>query len=190
MNKGGNMQEKSEMRQIAKMMAKAISADEEFGENTGIILGELRRLKPECRLALKEAYIWSRKAPAEEREDLFQELFARLWEGKVAEEKLAYTIARCDWRDWWRKYKVRQHYSLDEPMDDTEGAKTLSEILVGEADFEAKMCLHLDCQAILNAMPKYAREAITKRLYGKPIRPNERRLLDQWAKANMSLLVD
>ena len=182
-------QKQGELRQVAKMMARVISPDEELGENIGIILGELKGLKPECRLALKEAYIWSRKAPAEEREDLFQELFLRLWEGKVAEEKLAYAIARCDWRDWWRKYKVRQHFSLDEPLDDTEGAKSLSEMLVGEAEFETKMCLHLDCQTIINAMPKYVKEVVTRHLYGRPIRPNERRLIDRWAKANMSLLV-
>ena len=183
------MQEQEELTQVAKMMARAISPDEEFGENTRIILGELRGLEPECRLALKEAYIWSRKAPAEEREDLFQELFLRLWEGKVEDEKLAYSVARCDWRDWWRKYKVREHYSLDKPLGDAEDSKTLSETLVGEAEFEAKMCLHMDCQAILNAMPRYVKEAATRRLYGRPIRPNERRLIDQWAKANMSLLV-
>ncbi|GAH01794.1 unnamed protein product, partial [marine sediment metagenome] len=55
--------------------------------------------------------------------------------------KLAYAIARCDWIDFWKRYKIRQHLSLDSVTEDESGNPvTLAEMLVGETEFERKMC--------------------------------------------------
>jgi hypothetical protein len=44
------------------------------------------------------AYIFSRKIPKQEREDLFQDIALKLIEADTPEQRLAYAIARCDWQ--------------------------------------------------------------------------------------------
>ena len=72
---------------------------------------------------LKMAYIFSRKVPRQEREDFFQDIALILLEKQIDNQRLAYAIARCDWRDWWKKYKIRQHYSLDSVTEDEAGCQ-------------------------------------------------------------------
>ncbi len=91
-------------RDIAKMLATALPVEgEDFRECVESNLEAVKAMPAEAKTALKVAYVFSRKVPREEREDMFQDLALTLFKAKTREEKLAYAIARCDWLDWWKK---------------------------------------------------------------------------------------
>lgn len=192
---------KVDYRSIAKMMASALPVDgEEFGQAVNNYLTAIKRLATPAKLALKAAYIFSRKVPREEREDLFQDLTIAVLKANTKDAKLAYAVARCDWQDWGRKYKVRQHFSLDTVIDDDSGNPvTLAELLVGETEFEFKMDGKMDAERIWDKLPADIKPLIQKRLLGKPLsserkRGNqktdsalsntERQRLNRWIKAD------
>ena len=172
-------------RHVAKMLASALPVEgQEFGLKVEHYLDTIKRLPQEAKIALKSAYIFSRKVPREEREDLFQDIALAVLKVKTEDERLAYAIARCDWRDFWKAYKIRQHYSLDSVIEDTEGNPvTLGELLVGEAEFERKMNGKLDAERIYNTLPLNIQPLIDKRLIGKPLNQTERKRLSRYVKA-------
>jgi len=172
-------------RHVAKMLASALPVEgQEFGLKVEHYLDTIKRLPQEAKIALKSAYIFSRKVPREEREDLFQDIALAVLKVKTEDERLAYAIARCDWRDFWKAYKIRQHYSLDSVVDDSEGNPfTLGELLVGETEFERKMNGKLDAERIYNTLPLNIQPLIDKRLIGKPLNQTERKRLSRYVKA-------
>jgi len=172
-------------RHVAKMLASALPVEgQEFGLKVEHYLDTIKRLPQEAKTALKSAYIFSRKVPREEREDLFQDITLAVLKVKTKDERLAYAIARCDWRDFWKAYKIRQHYSLDSVIEDTEGNPvTLGELLVGEAEFERKMNGKLDAERIYNLLPLHIQPIIDKRLIGKALNSSERNKLNRYVKA-------
>ena len=137
-------------RDIAKMLASALPIEGEgFREKVESNLKTIQSLGTEAKTALKSAYIFSRKVPRQEREDLFQELALAVLKARTKDEKLAYAIARCDWLNWWKKYKIRQHYSLDTIVEDEDGnPRQMAELIVGEVDFEYKMDGKVDAERI------------------------------------------
>ncbi len=171
-------------RHIAKMIASALPVEgKEFGDKVEQYLDTIKRLPQEAKVALKSAYIFSRKVPREEREDLFQDIALAILKVKTKDERLAYAVARCDWQDFWRKYKIRQHYSLDSVVDDTEGNPvTLGEMLVGEAEFERKMDGKLEAERIFNALPSNIQPLINKRLIGNTLNKQERNALNYYVR--------
>jgi hypothetical protein len=171
-------------RKIAIMLAKHLPLeDEEFKQKVDQLIAEIKKLPKQQRIALRSAYIFSQKAPKEEREDLFQDLILNLLEASPADEKLAYSIARCDWRNWWAKYPLREHYSLDSVIEDEDGEEvTLGELLVGETEFEAKVCGKLDAARIWRSLPKDIKPVIKKRLAGRALTNTERSRLNRWIK--------
>ena len=131
-------------RDIAKMLCRAFPLEgQDFASKVEEYLANIKRLPTESKLALKTAYIFSRKVPREEREDMFQELVIGVLEVKTKDEPFAYAVARCDWRNWWQKYMTRQHFyggSLNKTVVDSDGQEIqLAELIVGEAEFENKM---------------------------------------------------
>jgi hypothetical protein len=90
-------------RDIAKMLVSALPVEgEEFGEIVNTYLETIKSLPKNAKLALKSAYVFSRKVPREDREDLFQDLALAVLKVKTEDERLAYTVARFDWMNWWR----------------------------------------------------------------------------------------
>ena len=172
-------------RHVAKMLASALPVEgQEFGLKVEQNLETIKRLPQEAKTALKSAYIFSRKVPREEREDLFQDITLAVLKVKTKDERLAYAIARCDWQDFWKHYKIRQHYSLDSVTEDTEGNPvTLGELIVGEAEFERKMDGKLDAERIYNTLPLHIQPIIDKRLLGKALNQTERKRLNRYIKA-------
>lgn len=194
-------------RDIAKMLVKAMPVElEAFSDKVNGYLDTIKAMPGEAKIALKSAYIFSRKVPREEREDLFQDLALAILKTKTGDERLAYAIARCDWRNWWSKFRIRQHYSLDQVIDHDDGSPiTLGEMIVGECEFELKIDGDLDGQRIWDRLPSNIKPLILKRLEGKPIitryqkgRPKseatltdcERKRLNRWIhKEGYQLLV-
>ena len=105
-------------RQIAKHLVKGLPLEgAAFKAEVDEVTKAIDKLAAEQRQALKCAYVFASKVPRQEREDVFQELFTKLLENGATSERLQYVIARCDWVEWWRRYKVRQNYSLDVNLD-------------------------------------------------------------------------
>lgn len=164
---------------------------------------KLEHLGTNAKLAVEAGYIFSRKVPIDERQDLFQELFVAVLDSGTENPAFAYTIARRDWQDWWRSYKVRSHFYggyLSEVITNSDGEETeLAELLVGEVEFERKQIEKLDGERLWQQIPADIQVLITKRLQGKPLgaprlrkagRPKsngslndtERQRLNRWVK--------
>ena len=171
-------------RHVAIMMASALTIEgEDFRNKVEANLEAIKALPGEQKTALKMAYIFSRKVPHQEREDLFQDIAVKLIEANTSEQRLAYAIARCDWRDWWKKYKIRQHYSLDSVTEDEDGnPATLGELIIGESEFELKMDGKLDARKIWHKLPENIKLIVTNRLIGKALTNTERSTLNRWVK--------
>ena len=181
---------KVEYRAIAKMLCKALPVDgQEFADKINEYTAVIKALPPAAKLALKSAYIFSQKVPREEREDLFQDIALAVLQAKATDERLAYAIARCDWQNWWPKYKIRQHYSLDSVVEDSEGGRvSFGELLVGEVEFERKLNGDLDGKALYEALPSWVKTIVDKRLMGKSITGGERIMLDKWVMTRPTIL--
>lgn len=173
-------------RDIAKMLASPIPVEgEEFGLKVNEYLAAIKEIPIEAKLALKVAYIFSRKVPREEREDLFQDLTLAVLRANTKEEKLAYTIARLDWLNWWKRYKIRQHTSLDSVVEDDSGnPTTLGEMLVGEVEFENKVNGKMDADRLWDKLPDSIKPIVTNRLLGKALTSSQRVALHRYIKAD------
>jgi len=164
----------------------------------------LENLDANGKLAVEAAYIFSRKVPVEERQDLFQELTTAILASGTDNPAFAYTIARRDWQDWWSKYKLHSQFYegyLSETIVNADGEETeLAELLVGEIEFERKQIDRLDTQQLWRQIPSDIQKLVLKRLQGKPLgvsRPRkagkpkssgaldntERQRLNRWVKA-------
>lgn len=170
-------------RDLAKLLTKAMPLElGDYKAKVDEYIEVIKALPAPAKVALKSAYIFSRKVPKEEREDLFQDIALAVLKARTKDERLAYAIARCDWRDWWAKYSIRQHYSLDSIIADEDGNQTTyGELLVGEVDFEARINGDLDGQALYEQLPLWIRNLVDKRLQGKPLRGWDRVALNNWA---------
>ena len=173
-------------RDIAKMLSSALPVEgEEFGDKVEEYLAVIKTLPREAKLAMKVGYIFSRKVPRREREDMFQDIALAVFKVKARDERLAYAIARCDWRNWWERYSIRQHYSLDSVVENDEGNPvTLSEVLVGEVEFERKMDGKLDAERIWDKLPDYIKPLVMKRLIGKALTATERKRMSRYVRAD------
>lgn len=177
-------------RDIAKLLVKALPVTgEEFTETVENYITAIKALPTNAKIALRTAYIFSRKVPREEREDMYQDLVTAILKSQTTEPKLAYAIAKCDWVDWWRAYKRRSHYSLDTVVTgNDESTATVGELLVGEVEFERKLCGRLNAQEIYQQLPGAIRDVVTKRLVGDRLAKGERAMLERWANRNLHLM--
>lgn len=174
-------------RDIAKMLCKSLPLEgQEFSAQVELAIETVRKLKPQARLALSCAYIFSAKCPRQDREDLFQDIALAVLKSGAKDEALAYSIARCDWRDWYEKRYFRDTKnagSLDVTIEDGDGNEILaSELLVGEVEFEAKECDYLDASTIWQKLPEEIRPIVQKRLTGLALTGTERSTLCRFTK--------
>lgn len=125
------------------------------------------------KLAVEAAYVFSRKVPRSERQDMFQELATAILASGTTDAAFAYTIARRDWQNWWRRYKLHSQYYegyLSETILNADGEETeLAELLVGEIEFERKQIDRLDTKRLWQKLPAEIKPLILKRLQGKPL---------------------
>lgn len=178
-------------RDIAKMMSSALPVEgEEFGLKVSETLEVIKSLPQEAKIALKVAYVFSRKVPRQEREDLYQDIALAVFKAKTKDERLAYAVARCDWRNWWRHYKVRQHTSLDSVTEDDDGNPvTLAELLVGETEFELKMDGKMDAERIWDKLPAGIKPIVQTRLLGKALTATERKRMNRFVRSQGTQLL-
>ena len=171
-------------RDIAKMLSSALPVEgDEFSHHVEADLEVIKGLPVEAKTALKVAYVFSRKVPRHEREDLFQDIALAVLKVKTRDERLAYAIARCDWKNWWKKYSIRQHYSLDSITENDEGNPvTLAETIVGEVEFERKMDGKLDAHRIWSKLPDSIKPLVFKRLLGQALLHSERNTLNYYVR--------
>jgi hypothetical protein len=165
---------KTTYRTIAKSIcAYAPVNDGEFGELVQSTINNLKSMGKTARLAVKVAYVFSRKVPREDREDMFQELVTAVLDSGATEERFAYTIARRDWQNWWQKRKLHSQYFagyLSETVTDSDNEDTeLAELLVGEVEFERKLDGKLDGERLWERIPDNIKPLVQKRLLGKPL---------------------
>ena len=186
-------------RNIAKMLASALQVESEFAAHVEQFLHEIEDMPKYQRNALKYAFIFSRRAPKEERQDLYQELSLKLLEARCKDDKLAYAIARCDWKDFWKAYKLHSQYNLDsiERMADSEdgggyGQDAIdrmayhAELLTGEAEFENS----IDARLLFNKLPEHIKAIVNKRLTGHATSKLEQSIMRRWIASNPVILAE
>lgn len=166
-----------EYRDIAKMLVKALPVENEaFGLKVNEYIDIIKSLPNEAKTALKCAYIFASKAPREDREDLYQSLFLAIWKVRTNDEKLAYSIARCDWLDFWKAYKTKQHVTLESITDSEDNnPDNLADMLIGSVEYETRYDAELDSQDIWNQIPEDIKPIILKKLHGKALTSGRRK---------------
>ena len=169
---------KTEYRDIAKMLVKALPVEnEEFGLKVEEYITIIKSLSPEAKTALKCAYIFASKAPKEEREDLYQSLFLAIWKVKPDSEQLAYAIARCDWLDWWKSYKIKQHLNLESITDsDDNNPDNLADMIIGSVEYETRYDGKIEAETIWSKIPSDIKPIILKKLSGKALTSGKRKV--------------
>jgi hypothetical protein len=147
--------------------------DNEYIELVRTTAKAFENLDLNARLAVEASYIFSRKVPMPERQDLFQELITAILASGTENPAFAYTIARRDWQNWYTKYMLHSQFYqgyLSETIVNSDGEETeLAELLVGEIEFENKQIDKLDSQRLWRQIPKEIQVLIAKRLQGKPL---------------------
>jgi DNA-directed RNA polymerase specialized sigma24 family protein len=179
------------LHSMAKWLASGLPLEgEDFEQQVQTVERELLRMTKRNKanlVALQTAYVFSKKVPRQERQDLFQELFLTLFEHKAADNGLAYAIARADWCDWWRSYKIRSHYSLD-MVADADSGDSFGDLLVGVCDFEARILGKINGDRLLEALPDYIRKTVQRKLNGQPTSSRERAQLRMWVNLRPTIL--
>jgi len=155
------------------MLGDGFDRDDSFIELVKQTSKQIEHLGLNARLAIEAGYIFSRKVPHSERQDLFQELVTAILDSGTEDVAFAYTIARRDWQNWWSQYKLHgQYYQgyLSDTITNSDGEETeLAELLVGEIEFENKQIDKLDAKRLWQQIPAEIQVLISKRLQGKPL---------------------
>lgn len=164
-------------RDIAKMLCKALPVEgDAYGEKVNEYIGIIQKLPREAKHALRCAYVFASKAPLEEREDLYQDLFLAIWKIKPDSEKLAYSIARCDWIDFWKAYKTKQHVNLESITESENNTpENLANMIIGHVEYENKYDGNIECETIWNRIPDDIKPIVVKKLSGKSLTSGTRK---------------
>jgi len=165
---------KATYQQVSKaMLGDGFNRDDSFIELVKETAKQIEHLGVNAKLAIEAGYIFSRKVPREERQDVFQELVTAILDSGTEDAAFAYTIARRDWQNWWAKYQLHSQYYqgyLSDTITNSDGEETeLAELLVGEVEFENKQIDKLDSERLWHQIPTEIQQLVTKRLQGKPL---------------------
>ncbi len=182
-------------RDIAKMLTYALPIKlnpEEFLQVVEDTIVQIEAMPKQARIALKMGYLFSSRVPREDQQDFMQELTIKLIEIGCTDDKLAYSIARCDWVDWWRRYARHNltFTSLEaifEGRDDQQNEAILTDITTGAIEYESRQ----DCKAkrIIESMRqtevgRRMIEIASKRLAGIALTGSERKALCLFIQRN------
>jgi len=173
---------KATYQQISKaaMVSDGFDKDDSFIELVKNTAKEIEGLGINAKLAIEAGYIFSRKVPQEERQDLFQELVTAILESGTEDAAFAYTIARRDWQNWWSKYALHSQFYegyLSDTLTNSDGDETeLAELLIGEVEFENKQIDKLDAKQLWQQIPADIQKLVTT------LNDTERKRLNRWVK--------
>jgi len=175
---------KATYQQVSKaMLGPNFDRDDSFIDLVKQTAKQIEGLGVNAKLAIEAGYIFSRKVPQEERQDIFQELVTAILDSGTESAAFAYTIARRDWQNWWAEYKLHSQFYegyLSETITNSDGEETeLAELLVGEVEFENRQMDKLDAQRLWQQIPAYIQQLVTKRLEGKPLGASRKRKAGQ-----------
>jgi len=175
---------KATYQQVSKaMLGPNFDRDDSFIDLVKQTAKQIEGLGVNAKLAIEAGYIFSRKVPQEERQDIFQELVTAILDSGTESAAFAYTIARRDWQNWWAEYKLHSQFYegyLSETITNSDGEETeLAELLVGEVEFENRQIDKLDAQRLWQQIPAYIQQLVTKRLEGKPLGASRKRKAGQ-----------
>jgi hypothetical protein len=165
---------KATYQQVSKaMLGPNFERDDSFIELVKETAKGIESLGINAKLAIEAGYIFSRKVPQDERQDLFQELVAAILDSGTEDAAFAYTIARRDWQNFWSKFKLHSQFwggYLSDTITNSDGEETeLAELLVGEVEFENRQIDKLDAERLWHQIPADIQKLVTKRLQGKPL---------------------
>ena len=176
-------------RQIAKVLVSGMPLEgQEYSSKVEEYIKVIETMPVKHQQALRASYIFGSMAPAEERQDLFQDLVDHVLtklakrNGQVKDlEAFCYTVAKHKWGDWWRQKKRRRQIlnggfiSLDERLENGDREEIeLHKLIPGEAGFQDRINSKLDSLAVLNTLPDRVKAIVLKRLdYKKPKNGNK-----------------
>ena len=203
--------ERDSLRVTGFLMRGARDMDEPHSVQLAYREGVVRAvaaMRPGERTALKQAAIFASKVPAQERDDVFQELTCKLLEltaeaGKAIPDALAYAVAHADWANWWRAYKIHNAQSLDAAREYLDGdgdapiesvdaeleRAQLVAMLVGEHGAQARLEHRDTIRRVLALMPTDVKRAFAHKVTGRGYNQKERSLLTWWLTQHHGVLV-
>lgn len=168
-------------RSIAKVLAQGMPVDgQEYSTIIEDYIRSIEAMPLEQQATLSAAYIFSRKAPFEERQDLFQHLVAHVlgllskWPDPIKDMAgFCYVVSRHEWMRVTRERKRHSRMlnggfiSLEEPIRDSlDGGIELKDTIASDLDLESELNSELDCQAVMNTLPDRVKAIVNKRLLG------------------------
>jgi len=186
-------------REIAKVLAFGMPLDgQDYRVKIESYIKSIEAMPVEQQATLQASFIFSRKAPREERRDLFQHLTAHILElmatwPKAIRDKHAwcYVVARNEWKRITRERKRHTRMinggfvSLNEPVKRSESQETeLQELIAGEVEFERKLNSELDSQSLLYTLTDNIKAIIDKRLNREKLSSHEYEKLARYREAN------
>lgn len=186
-------------RQIAKALAHGMPVDGQ--EYTEVIEGYIKSIAAmplEQRVLIQAAYIFSRKAPREEWQDLFQHFVAHgleilsQWPETIKDiAGFSYVVTRNEWKRLTRERKrhIRMlngsFLSLNVTLDNTEDEGIeLLDTIADDLDIESELNSELDSQAVMDTLPDKVKAIVDKRLNHQQLSSHEYERLARYREEN------
>ena len=136
---------------------------------------------------------WVARVPDTERHDWAQGLSMILLESRPNNAALAFAIARARTIDWWRRYKLRQHYHLDFESEEGDVSerfdRDMREYLTGVDQYQ-QIEGKVDAESLWSKLPPKVQAVVTKRLVGTRLTGAERVALHRWLKVNAEAIAE
>ncbi len=168
-------------RKIAKALAHGMPIEgQEYSELIESYIKSIEAMPLEQRAALQAAYIFSRKTPKEEWQDLFQHFVAHglkilsKWREPIQDiAGFCYVVVRNEWKRVTRERKrhIRMlnggFLSLNVTVGNTEDEdRELLDTIADDLDLETELNSKLDSQVLLDTLPYSVKAIVKKRLLG------------------------
>jgi len=172
-------------RTLAKVLAYDMPLDDqEYSDIIEWYIKSIEAMPPKHQETLKAAYVFSRKAPKEDWQDLFQHFVAHglkilnQWPKPIKDiAGFCYVVVRNEWKRVTRERKrhIRMlnggFVSLNKivpsahPDGDSREVE-LQELIADDLDLESELNSELDSQAVLDTLPDRVKAIVKKRLLG------------------------
>ncbi|MDD5510670.1 MAG: hypothetical protein PHI12_07670 [Dehalococcoidales bacterium] len=160
---------KVEYRSIAKVLCTNIP-ECDYTAAVESTLEAVKNLPEQTKLSMRIAYIFASKVPYDDRLDCFQDFTATLLKSGIDEPKLAYSVIRGDWLDWWKASKIHAHIDLDSKIESDDGDVTsLGDLIVGEIEFVNKYESDDTAVRLWSRIPDDIKPLIIKRMRGQSL---------------------